>query len=243
MTEETNNPNESDQLDNPLFLHEEILLLALKEEEGTFVSGPMYTYAIAGAITSELLLTQRIALDENSKSKDVVVVLSTEPTGEDVLDHCLRKIDQSKRPKKLQSWISIIGNYPELKHDIANRMDELGVLKATTDKVLLIFTRRIYPEVDPIPEQQLRKRISRAIFEHDESVLDAHTSILIALLNQSGLLRSLFDRKMLKAEKAWIDQICSGDLIGDATKDAIQAAQAAMMAAVMVPIIATTVIS
>ena len=39
-----------------LFLHEEILLLALKDEEGTIASGTWYQQAIAGAILATLYL-------------------------------------------------------------------------------------------------------------------------------------------------------------------------------------------
>ena len=39
-----------------LFLHEEILLMVLKDKEGTMISGVMYSQAIAGAILAELLL-------------------------------------------------------------------------------------------------------------------------------------------------------------------------------------------
>ena len=41
-----------------LFLHEEILLLALRDEEGT-IAGAMYQYAIGGALLAELLLQTR----------------------------------------------------------------------------------------------------------------------------------------------------------------------------------------
>ena len=39
-----------------LFLHEEVMLLALRDEEGTIASGTMYQYAIGAAILAELLV-------------------------------------------------------------------------------------------------------------------------------------------------------------------------------------------
>jgi len=47
-----------------LFLHEEIMLLALRDEEGTIASGTMYQYAIGAAVLAELLLNKRIAVGE-----------------------------------------------------------------------------------------------------------------------------------------------------------------------------------
>jgi hypothetical protein len=45
---------------DPLWLHEEILLLALRDKEGTFASGSHHRHALGGAILAELLLAQRI---------------------------------------------------------------------------------------------------------------------------------------------------------------------------------------
>ena len=43
-----------------LFLHEEVMLLALRDKEGTIASGSMYQYAIGGAVLAELLLHDRV---------------------------------------------------------------------------------------------------------------------------------------------------------------------------------------
>jgi hypothetical protein len=59
---------------NNLFLHEEIMLLALRDEEGTIASGSMYNFAVGGAIIAELLLSQRIAVDQSKKKKLVSVI-------------------------------------------------------------------------------------------------------------------------------------------------------------------------
>jgi hypothetical protein len=43
-----------------LYLYEEILLLALKDKEGTFFPMVSYHFAIGGAILAELLFKKRI---------------------------------------------------------------------------------------------------------------------------------------------------------------------------------------
>ncbi len=63
-----------------LFLHEELMLLALRDEEGTIASGTMYKYAIGAAVLSELLLNKRIAVEE-SKKKKLVNLVSSQPFG------------------------------------------------------------------------------------------------------------------------------------------------------------------
>jgi len=54
---------------NQLFLYEEVLLLALKDEEGTIASGTNYQYALAGDILADLLLEEKITVEERKKKK------------------------------------------------------------------------------------------------------------------------------------------------------------------------------
>ena len=50
-----------------LFLHEELMLLALRDEEGTIAPGSMYQVAIGGAVLAELLPHNRIEVEEPKK--------------------------------------------------------------------------------------------------------------------------------------------------------------------------------
>ena len=225
---------------NNLYLHEEIMLLALRDEEGTIASGTMYQYAIGAAVLSELLLSQRIIVDQSNKKKLVDLVGST-PLGEPLLDHCLEKIIAAKRRAALQTWVSRFAGVKNLKHLIAQRLCQRGILRADEDKVLLIFTRKIYPEVNPEPERELIERLRNAIFT-DASEVDPRTVVLVSLANAAGLLKIVFDRKLLKTRKKRIEQIVNGEITGKAAQEAIQAMQAAVMAAVIMPTLMTATI-
>ena len=50
-----------------LFLHEEIMLLALHDEKGTVAWGTYYQYALGGAILAELLLNNLISIEVSKK--------------------------------------------------------------------------------------------------------------------------------------------------------------------------------
>ncbi len=50
-----------------LYLHEEIMLLALRDEQGTVEYGTNYVYAMCGGILAELLLAGRITVEDNRK--------------------------------------------------------------------------------------------------------------------------------------------------------------------------------
>ncbi|UCE49932.1 MAG: GPP34 family phosphoprotein [Phycisphaerales bacterium] len=223
-----------------LCLHEEVMLLALRDEEGTIASGTMYQYAIGAAVLAELLLSQRIVVDQSGKRKLVDLVSST-PLGEPLLDHCLEKITSAKRRAALQTWVSRFASVKNLKHLVAQRLCQRGILRADEDKVLLIFTRKIYPEVNPEPERELIERLGQAIFT-DAVDVDPRTVVLVSLANAAGLLKVVFDKKMLKTRKKRIERIVNGEITGKAAQQAIQAMQAAVMVAVIMPAIMTTTI-
>lgn len=100
-----------------------------------------------------------------------------------------------------------------------------GILRADEDKILWIFTRRVYPEVDPVPERQLIERMRKAIFTDGQDI-DPRTVILISLAKSAGLLNVVFDKNKLKSRQARIKQIIKGEMSGTATSEAIAAMRA-----------------
>ena len=228
-------------MQNTLFLHEEILLLALRDEEGTIASGTMYQYAIGAALLAELLLSKRIEVEQSGKRK-LVNLVSPTPLGEPLIDECLEKVNSAKRRAVLQTWVSRFAGVKNLKHRVARQLCSRGILRADEDKVLLIFTRKIYPEVNPGPERELIERLRHAIFTETRDV-DPCTVVLLSLANSTSLLKVVFDKKKLKGRKARIKQIVNGEITGKAATEAIQAMQAAVMVAVIMPAMMTTTMS
>jgi len=221
-------------LDSPLYLHEEIMLLVLRDEQGTIEFGAWYNQALGSAVLSELLLAERIAIDDGKKH--LVDLVSDRPIGEPVIDECLSKIVLAKRRASATNWVSRFGNLKQLKHRVARGLCKRDILRADEDKVLLLFSRKIYPEVNPIPERELIDRMREAIFTDVEPV-DIRTVILVSLANACDLLKFSFDKKELKDRAKRIEQLSNGDLIGQAAKEAIQAIQAAIVVAAVMPAI------
>lgn len=222
---------------NNLFLHEEILLLALKDEEGTIASGARYNFSVGGAILAELLLEQRISVDSSKKKR--VSVVNAAPLGDPLIDEWLLKIAAAKRPKSLQDWVTRIAGTKDLKHRIAIPLCQRGILRVEEKSVLLLFTQRVYPQISAEPEQRILDRLHQAIFG-DAEPLDDRTVVLLSLAQSSNLLPILFGKTAVKAHKARIERIVTGEIAGKATREAIQAVDAAVMTACIIPIIAAS---
>jgi len=217
---------------NLLYLYEEIMLLALRDREGTIFSGTMYNFAIGGAVLAELLMAKRIDVEVVKKRK-YARILSPSPLGDPLVDGCLAMLGGAKRRDKLQTWVLKFANTKNLKHRVAEQLAKRRILRIDEDKVLGIFTRKIYPEVDPQPERELIDRLRQAIFG-DGAEIDPRTVVLLSLANSADLLKLVFEKKQLKSRKARIEQVVNGELTGKATNEAIQAMQAAVMVACII---------
>lgn len=215
------------------------MLLALRNDKGTIAGGVMYQQAVGGALLAELIVEGRIRAVAEGRSTYAVLDRST-PVGDPILDECLQKVQGSTRRRTLLHWVQTFAGTKQLKHRVATRLVDKGILREETDRVLLLFSRRLYPELDPAAEQAIVARLSAAIFS-DSSPVGPRTSILIAVAQHSGLLQATFDRKRLKARRARLDAIVKGDAVGKATRQAIEAVQAAIMVAAIMPaIVAST---
>jgi hypothetical protein len=217
------------------------MLLVLRDDKGTLESGVgMYHLALGGAVLSELLLAGRIRIEEGKKG--LVDLVSDRRMDDPILDECLELVATAKRRGRAVHWVSKFGSLKRLHHRIALGLCRKGILKDDEDKVLLIFTRSIYPTIDPRPEERLLARMRDAIFGESRE-LDPEIVVLVALAHGTGLLNIHFDKKRLKERKRRIEEIGNGDLVGAATAEAVKAAQQAAQAAVLAAIIASTVVT
>lgn len=220
-----------------LFLYEELMLLALRDEEGTLAAGDVFQYALGGALLSELLLRKRVTVEE--RRKKLVNLASSELIGEPVLDECLTKLGSAKRRASLKTWVSRFSGLKKLKHRVAGGLCRRGILREDEDKVMLIFTRKVFPEIDPRPEKELIERLREAIFT-DTGDVDPRTTVLVSLAHNANVLKNVFDKKKLKGRRSRIQGIIDGEMTGKAAKEVTEAMQAAVVAACIVPAIAAS---
>ena len=135
-----------------------------------------------------------------------------------------------QRRRRASDWVMRFASIKKLRHRVAQQLCRRGILKDAEDKVLWIFTRKIYPEIDARPEEQLVEELRQAIFAEDQKV-PPKTAVVLSLAHATGMLGIHFDKKELKRRKQRIENITSGEAVGGATKAAVEAVQAAMVAA------------
>ena len=220
-----------------LTLPEEVMLLALREDTGTIEFGAWYQQAVAGAVLAEALLGARLRLVPDGKHS-LVEVVPGDPTGNELVDEWLERIASDGKRRKVAHWTGKISGTKDLKARVAGSLVQRGILRGDHDKVMLLFTRAIYPEVDPQPERDLRERMHAAIFG-DSSWVEPRTTALVSLAKGTGLLEVAFDKKELRARKSRIESLVEGELAGKAARELVTAISIAITTAVIVPIIIT----
>jgi hypothetical protein len=220
-------------------LPHQLLLLALRDEKGTLAFASNVRYGLGGAILAELLLQGRVAVEPGDKKgkKKILVVKDPTPTGDPLLDEALRRVQEAKRRASVRTWVSRFARLKDLHHRLARTLCQQGILREKEDRVLGLFKRRIYPELNPKPERALKERLRRAIFE-DGARVDPRLTILISLAHSTRVLEAVFPKKELKARRKRIEAIDNGDLVGKAAKEAIEAMHTAVIAAVAVTTVA-----
>jgi golgi phosphoprotein 3 len=213
----------------PLFLYEEVMLLALKNESGRLAT--QYSeLALAGAMLAELVLAGRVSLEAKRRSW-LVQVADPRPLGDPLIAECQERLAAAPRRASLQAWVERLARLKHLRHRVAQRLCERGILRAEENRVLVVFRRKDYPEVDPAPERRILERLRAAIFS-DEAKVEARTAALVSLAHAADLLKPAFGGREVRARRKRIEQIAQSEPAGKAVREVVAAYQAAVIAAV-----------
>ena len=204
---------------HPLFLYEEILLLALDDDKGTTALDSNFANAMGGAILAELAMNGFIKITDDKKM--IVTILRQGPLDDPILDEGLTLIAEAKKPRRARGWVMKFAGLKDLKNRAARQLVAKGVLKEETGSVMKIFKRTIYPEADGGPEKDLRKRMKKAVFTSTTN-LEARTVAIVALAQAADMLKRVFPQKKLKERKRRLEKLTSGQLAGKAIKEAVE---------------------
>jgi golgi phosphoprotein 3 len=214
-----------------LLLHHELLLLALADDSGKVAFGDMLTIGLGGALLTELLLAERIAVvrDTTGLKRSWVEVRDRTPLGDALLDNALEQLATAKRRVQMSTAVTRLGGRRRLRHDVALALCARGILREDEQRILALFRRKVYPTVNPKPEQALVRRI-RDVLDGGKTP-DARTAALIGIAGLTNTLRAIYDRKTLRALKPRLKALAESHAGSRAAKEAVAAVHAAIMAA------------
>ncbi|MFO7727838.1 MAG: GPP34 family phosphoprotein [Desulfonatronovibrio sp.] len=205
---------------------EEILLLTLDDKKGAFrpISQEAIRIALAGALLMELALEERIDTDLKS-----LMVISTEPTGEPLMDEILLRLKKSDSQHPVSYWLNEIAwHMGKLREQVLQSLIKKGVLKIEDRKILWVFARRCYPLIDDREVKEVRLRLRELVFNQD--IPDPREAVLIGLLYACNMVDTLFTEQELPEVMPRLTQLAKLDLIGREVDQSIRDIYSAMTA-------------
>jgi len=207
-------------------LYAELMLLALHDEKGTANAQKADVAAAAGGLL-ELLLQGTLAVDDDG----VVDVNDATPTGDAVLDMILSEVASSTKPRKLKSWMKRLAK-GETRVAAIQRLVDDGVVADESTKVLGVFDRSAYPEIDPQPEAEIVARLRRAVLDNEDPT--ERTASLLGLAKATKLLGAAFSRQELRSHKGRINEVMDEyELVNKAAAQALAAVESAVVGALV----------
>ena len=182
---------------------EEIMLLLLDDEGGTFVGVPESSLqcALAGAVLMDLALENRIDTDPKQ-----LVLLDSTPVGDNLLDPTLARIARGSETRDARYWVERIAeDAGYIREAVLQRLIERGILQRRDDRFLWVFRSRRYPVVDGKAEREVKLRIMEVLFS---DVIPAPRDIvIICLADACGIFRILLSRQELSNASARIEPV------------------------------------
>ena len=199
-----------------LRLSEEIILLLLHDEDGTFAPMPGLTlnYALAGGVLMDLAMENRIDTDTQN-----LMLIDPTPTGDSLLDATLADIQQVEE-RSLSFWVERTAHSGEvLKEEVLSRLVSAGIIEQRDERFLWVFRSRRYPVTQGEVEREVKLRIMGVLFSDD--IPDPRDVMIIALADACGIFNRLLARNELDRASERIDQVRKLDLIAQAMSQAI----------------------
>ncbi len=189
-----------------LSLAEELLLVSLDDESGRLVDAikPFaFEIAIAASLIMELSLKGKLDADANK-----LFVVSSEATGNPILDQALSTIVAKKSHLTTSDWLNRFAhNCDDLIDQIIESLVTKGILQLVEKRLLWVLKTRTYPATSGIEEREVRSRIM-ALLNSDE-IPDPRDALLVGLLHVTGIMNRLLSASELIRLQNRIDHIAN----------------------------------
>ena len=194
-----------------LTFSEEIMVLLLHDENGTFLPVGEYTLnrALAGAVLMDLAFANRIDTDPER-----LTVTDSAQTGTPALDRVLNRIAGEEEVRDTRTWIETLSadEAGAIKEAALDALVARGILERREEKFLWVFRSRRYPMIDGKAEREAKKRIADVLFT--DEIPHPRDVALICLADACGILRAVFEEREIKRVAPRIELLRKMDLIG-----------------------------
>jgi hypothetical protein len=205
-------------MNQELYLHESILLLSLDDEKGNFTTSLSYlNYGFISALMMDLIIEERINIKDNHISLKTNAL-----TENQLLNKVLRIFQETEKTKTASDWIHTLVRDKE--HYMSGAIDNLinkKILDKREEKFMWVFNTMRYPAVDMQPENLLRARLRKIIF-NDEKPKEKE-GMLLAIIQACHMEKDLIlDKEKLKMARERIKSLTKNNEMQSLVSGAIE---------------------
>lgn len=197
---------------------EELFLISVHEKKHTlsFSSNYEVDYALAGALLAELLLLEKISINEESRLE----IKAEATTDNPLLAIVLKKIKKEKRTRKINYWIRLLGqDQKKVKDQIIENLIQKNVIAAKKKKFLWIPYKE-YTQQDTTAKFFSKEMLRLVVFAKEKSGDQA--IILLSLVRACNLLDHLFTIDEIGAAKVRVNELVKNEVLGNSVMVTIQ---------------------
>ena len=204
-----------------LSLSEELLLITLDDESGKLLDSiKPFSFDIAIAASLIMELTLKGKLDTDAKK---LFVVSSEETGDAILDQALAIIVAEKNPQSTSDWLKRFAHYGDTLSDkVIESLVNKGVVQLVEKRLLWVLKTRAYPATSGIEESEVRSRIMQLL--NNDEIPNPSDALLIGLLRATGIMNRLLSSTELERLQNRIDQIANLEEINRSLSASVQEA-------------------
>lgn len=211
-----------------LTMPEEIILLLLDDKTGRPIGlpAPAGDYAVASAILMQLSLNGSIDTD-----LEKLMVTSTKPSGDPVLDEALNMIATAPGQRDSRHWIVEVGRQADrLRGQLLENLVAKGVLRKEEGRFLWVFPDHRYPKAaeGELDVMEVRARL-RAVLLSNE-IPEPHDSLMIGLARSTGIIPFILSAAEQEKFAKRVDQVADLEELGRTLSSVTREVYAMMLA-------------
>jgi Golgi phosphoprotein 3 (GPP34) len=201
-------------------LGEDLVLLSIRPDNGTIATKSRLGYGLRGSELVRLAASGRVGI-----TGDRIVVLDSQPTGDEQLDAALASLAGSRRPPRPKTWVGHPGSH--IVDTYLARLAAAGAIGEDRRTLLGFIPALRWRIADTARAADARARLDA--IARATGPVDTAQAAFAGLASASGLGPVLYPGMAHRHVRKRLEQIAKGELTRPATQ-AGQAAQAAQAA-------------
>ncbi len=195
-----------------LTLYDELYLLSIHEDKGTFLKSTVESMkpGLAGALLAELALMGKI----KSNEKHRLILVDKKPTDDNLLNELLEILDDSEKDHKFGYWINKVSSRLEkLRTQMTERLIQMEIVSQEDDHLEWEVPTPLNSKVNASSKYWVRRRLRSIVLAQEKA--DQRDIAMLSLLRACGFLDLIF----LKDERRYASRHINELVISFAMKD------------------------